>query len=462
MDRALANRVAELVAEYAERVAGAPVARDVEPAELRERLGGPLPEAGVAPRTVVEELAEAVAPGLVASTGPRYFGFVIGGALPAAAAADMLATAWDQCAGMYVLSPAAAVAEDVVAQWVLDLLGLPASAAVGFTTGAQTANFVALAAARHAVLARAGWDVERDGLTGAPRVNLVVGDEVHVTVLTALRMLGLGDATAIRVPADDQGRMIATELGTVLSDLSGPTIVCAQAGCVNTGAFDPLREIADLTRDAGAWLHVDGAFGLWAAASPGRRHLVDGREFADSWAVDFHKWLNVPYDSAAAIVADPEAQVAAMRFTASYIVRRDGAARDPADLVPESSRRARGFAVWAALRSFGRGGVADLVDRCCDLARRAAQGLSAEPGVEILNDVVLNQVLFALSGDPDGALTDRAISRVQSEGTCWIGGTRWRGRPAIRIAVSNWTTTAADVDRSVASIVAAIRAERAS
>lgn len=460
MDEELLRLVSEAIAAYDAGVMEAPVAPRAATADLVAALGGALPATGEDPRAVVEDLVRGATPGLVASTGPRYFGFVVGGALPAAAAADMLATAWDQCAGMYVLSPAAAVAEDVAAGWVLDLLGLPASASVGFATGAQTATFTGLAAGRHAVLERVGWDVERDGLQGAPRVNVVVGQDVHVTVLTALRMLGLGDATAIRVPADDQGRMRADALAGALAGLEGPTIVSAQAGCVNTGGFDPLREVAGLCRAHGAWLHVDGAFGLWAGASPARRGLVDGLELADSWSVDFHKWLNVPYDSAAAICAHPDAHRAAMRFEASYIVRAGGEVRDAADLVAESSRRARGFAVWAALRSLGRDGVADLVDRFCDLAARAASGLAAEPGVSVLNDVVLNQVLVALDDDPDGALTRGAIARVQREGTCWVGGTDWRGRHCIRVSVSNWRTTPADVDRSVAAILAAIRAER--
>ena len=460
MDRALADRVAELAAAYAEAVRDARVAPTVSPEELGEALGGELH--GDDPRSVIEELATAATPGLVATTGPRYFGFVIGGALPAAAAADMLAVAWDQCAGMYSLSPAAAVVEDVVQGWILDLLDLPREACVGFTTGAQMATFTGLAAARHEVLSRVGWDVERDGLQGAPRVNVLVGDEVHVTVLAALRMLGLGEGTAVRVPADDQGRMVPAELARILAGLSGPTIVSAQAGCVNTGAFDPLDHIAPLVRDAGAWLHVDGAFGLWAAASPATRHLVAGRELADSWAVDFHKWLNVPYDSAAAIVRHPEAQRAAMRFMAAYIVRDEDAPRDPADLVPESSRRARGFAVWAALRQLGRSGVTQLVDRFCALARQAAEALSREPGVRILNEVVLNQVLFALDDDPMGDLTRDAISRVQRDGTCWIGGTIWKGEPAIRLSVSSWMTTEDDIERSVEAIITSIRATRAS
>ena len=360
----------------------------------------------------------------MASAGPRHFGFVIGGSLPAALAADWLVSAWDQCAGFHSLSPAAAAIEEITGEWTLDLLGLPAGASVGFVTGGQGANTTGLAAARHAVLARAGWDVERDGLIGAPRVNVVCGEDAHATVYTALRLLGLGAQTAIRVDVDGQGRMAAGALEEALAGLEGPTIVCAQAGNVATGAFDPFEPIADACAARDAWLHVDGAFGLWAAAAPSTRPLVRGVERADSWAVDAHKWLNVPYDSAMAIVADPDAHRGAMSLAASYLVA-DPAHRDPTNYVPESSRRARAVPVYAALRSLGRSGVAELVERNCAHARRMAARLAEIPGARILNDVVLNQVLVRFPGGDEA--NRAAVAAVQREGTCWLGGTRVAG-----------------------------------
>jgi len=439
-----------------------PVAPWASLAELRRALGGPLPEAGLDPARVVDELAAAADPGLVASPGPRYFGFVIGGGLPAALGADWLASAWDQDAGLYACGPAAAVVEDVAAGWLLEVLGLPGGASVGFVTGGQMANYTGLIAGRHAVLKRAGWDVEEDGLIGAPPVHLVVGAEAHVTVLTSLRMLGLGSRGVQRVEADGQGRMRADDLRRVLASCGGPALVCAQAGNVNTGAFDPFADIVDVVRGHNAWLHVDGAFGLWAAASPERRHHLKGVEDADSWATDAHKWLNVPYDSGIAIVKDPAAHRAPFAATASYLVQTRGGERDPQEFVPEFSRRARGFAVYAALRSLGRRGVADLVDRCCRLARRMADRLRAAPGVRVLNEVELNQVLARFeppSGGDADALTRAVIARVQGEGTCWLGGTRWHEQQAMRVSVSNWSTTEGDIDRSADAILAALRAE---
>jgi glutamate/tyrosine decarboxylase-like PLP-dependent enzyme len=431
--------------------------------DLRAALGGPLPEDGADPARVVDELAHAAEPGLVASAGPRFFGFVVGGSLPAALAADWLASTWDQDAGIYVLGPAAAVVEEVAAAWLLDLLGLPRGSSVGFVTGGQMANFTGLIAARHAVLERAGWNVEEAGLAGAPPVRVVVGAQAHVTILTALRMLGLGSRDVKRVEADDQGRMRPEALRRVVASLDGPAIVCAQAGDVNTGAFDPFEEIVDALRGRNAWLHVDGAFGLWAAASPERRHLLKGLEGADSWATDAHKWLNVPYDSGLAIVKDPAAHRAPFAATASYLVQTRGAERDPQDFVPEFSRRARGFAVYAALRSLGRRGIADLVERLCLRARQMAERLGRERDVRILNDVVLNQVLVRFDppggGDAD-AFTRAVIARVQRDGTCWLGGTRWRDQQAMRVSVSNWSTTEEDIDRSADAILAAADAER--
>ncbi len=449
-------RAAELARSFLATLSARPVRESGSLADLRRTLALPLPDAGVPPVQVIDDLVRAADPGIVAMAGPRYFGFVIGGSLPVATAADWLTAAWDQNAGLYVDSPAAAIVEDVAAGWLLDLFGLPATASVGFVTGGQMANFTCLAAARHAVLARAGWDVEECGLQGAPGVTVVVGDEAHATIFSALRFLGLGAGTARRVATDGQGRMRADALRDILGTCDGPTIVCAQAGNVNTGAFDPLEEIVALARARDAWLHVDGAFGLWAAASPAHRHLTTGVAGADSWASDGHKWLNVPYDSGFAIVADPAAHRAAMSIGAAYLVADDTGRRDALDWVPELSRRARGFPVYAALRALGRRGVAELVARCCTLARRMAEVLGAAPGVEILNDVVLNQVLVRFTppggGDAD-AFTRTVIERVQEDGTCWLAGTTWHGRGAMRVSVCNWSTTAADIDRSAETIL---------
>ncbi|HEY2945577.1 MAG TPA: aminotransferase class V-fold PLP-dependent enzyme [Vicinamibacteria bacterium] len=459
----LLDRIADLARGFLDSLPHRPVGARADLGSLRSAFGGTLPAAGAEPAAVIEHLAAAADPGLVASAGPRYFGFVIGGSLPAALAADWLAAAWDQDAGLYACGPAAAVVEEVAAGWLLDLFALPPTASVGFVTGGQMANFTGLAAGRHAVLQRAGWDVEEDGLTGAPAVNVVVGDEAHVTILTSLRMLGLGSRRVVRVAADGQGRMRADELHSTLAGLDGPTIVCAQVGNVNTGAFDPVGEIADVAHQRGGWVHVDGAFGLWAAASPALRDLVRGVERADSWATDGHKWLNVPYDSGIAIVRDAAAHKTAMTGRASYLVQSSGAERDPQDWTPEFSRRARGFAVYAALKSLGRDGVTALVERCCRLARRMAERLAAAPGVRILNEVVLNQVLvrFEPEGGGDGdAFTRAVVTRVQREGTCWMAGSRWHGLDAMRISVSNWSTTEADIDRSAVAILAAARAQR--
>lgn len=432
-----------------------PVAARADATAVLERLGGPLPEHGEHPDTVVTALVDGVEPGLVASAGPRHFGFVIGGVLPAALAADWLVSTWDQCAAFHSLSPAAAAIEDITAAWILDVLGLPTSASVGFVTGGQGANTTCLAAARHAVLSAVGWDVERDGLIGAPPVRILCGAQAHVTIDTALRLLGLGAATAIRVPADRQGRMNPQALQEILASGSGPAIVCAQAGNVSTGAFDDFGPIADACADHGAWLHIDGAFGLWAAAAPGTRHLTRGAERADSWAVDAHKWLNVPYDAAMAIVADPQAHLAAMSLAGPYLVADPGQ-RDSTNFVPESSRRARAIPVYAALRSLGRSGLADLVERNCAQARRMAHRLGAIPGAEVLNDVVLNQVLLRLPGGDD--VNRAAVAAVQHDGTCWLGGTTWHGDYVIRVSFSNWATTDEDVDRSADAITAAARA----
>nr|WP_221375178.1 aminotransferase class V-fold PLP-dependent enzyme [Actinoplanes polyasparticus] len=416
--------------------------------ELRAALGGPLPAGPLPPERVVAELIAAAEPGIMASSSGRFFGFVVGGATPAALAADWLTSAWDQNAGLYVLGPAASVVEETAATWLLDVLGLPARASVGYVTGGQMANFTALAIAVREVLRRDGWDVDADGLWGAPRVRVIVGQGRHGTIDRALRHLGMGTNCVVPVAMDAQGRMVPEALAEALE--GGRAIVCAQAGNVNTGAIDPLGAIADLCAAAGAWLHVDGAFGLWAAASPRMRPLLAGVERADSWSTDAHKWLNVPYDSGLVICAHPAAHRAAMGVRASYLQHAEGGERDQVDYNPEHSRRARGFAVYAAMRQLGRDGIAALVDRSCELARRFARRLSAG-GAEILNEVVLNQVLVRLGSDDE---TRRALLALQGEGTTWMSGTTWNGSAAIRISVSNWSTDEDDVDRTVAAIEA--------
>jgi glutamate/tyrosine decarboxylase-like PLP-dependent enzyme len=450
----LLRQAAEHAARFHRTLDDRPVRAEASFDELREALSRPLPDGGASDEEVLAELVAGAEPGLVGTQTGRYFGFVIGSALPASVAADWLAAAWDQNAFSVTLSPAAAAFEHVAADWLADLLLLPEGVSSGFVTGAQGANTTALAAARHHVLAAAGWDVARDGLVGAPRIRLLVGDERHVTIDRSVRLLGLGTTSLEVVAADGQGGLRADALAEALAGAEGPTIVCAQAGNVNTGAFDPLDEIATACERAGAWLHVDGAFGLWAAASPRYRHLVRGSERADSWATDAHKWLNVPYDCGIVFCRDPEAHGQAMAVAAAYLQRSDG--RSGGDWVPESSRRARGFAVWAALRALGRDGVAELVDRCCAHARLFAELLGSQPGVQILNDVVLNQVLVRF-GDDD-ATTHEVVRRVQEDGTCWLGGTTWQGRAAMRISVSSFRTTREDVERSTAAILEAAAA----
>lgn len=427
------------------------VAPAVDLEALRERMGGPLPHDGEPAEAVIARLDADARPGLVATAGPRFFGFVIGGSHPVGLAADWLVSAWDQNHSLYVLSPPASVAEEVAARWLLDLFGLPEDASVAFVTGGQMANFTALAAARHEVLRRAGWDVETRGLHDSPGIDVVASDESHITVHRALRYLGIGTAAVRRVESDREGRIIPDSLRAALASGGRPVVVCAQAGDVNSGAFDPFEEIVPLVRERAGWLHVDGAFGLWAAASPSRRGLVRGIAGADSWSVDAHKWLNVPYDCGIAIVADAAAHRGAIATTTSYLVRSDGAGREPVDGVPELSRRARGIPVYATLRHLGRSGVAALVDRCCDLTRRFADRLGASPRVSVLNEVVLNQALVRF-GDDD-AVTREVIARVQREGTCWLGGTTWKGLAAMRISVINHRTTEEDIDRSAAAIL---------
>src|SRR6185312_15795135 len=379
----------------------------------------------------------------------RYFGFVIGGALPAALAADWLTSAWDQNGASFATSPAAAAAEEISARWLIELFGLRRSASVGFTSGCTMANFTGLAAARHALYRQLGWDVEHQGLIGAPPITVVTNEESHISIFAALQMLGLGRERVIKVSADGQGRMRADALRLVLAEIRTPFVVCAQAGNVNTGAFDPILEIANCVHARDGWLHVDGAFGVWAAASPSHRELTRGIDLADSIAVDGHKWLNVPYDSGIVFVRDRAAHYAAMSLGAPYYAPPTEMTRDNHDWVPEASRRARGFAIYAALRSLGREGIVNLIERNCTLARRMADRLGAAEGVEILNDVVLNQVLVRFTGRD----TASVIARVQKDGTCWAGGTTWHGMHAMRISVSNWSTTEADIDVSAEAIL---------
>ena len=452
--RDLLESTANIAGDFLESLGERPVVPEVDLDALRRALGGPLPDGPTDAQTVVSGLARNAEPGIVASPGGRYFGFVIGGAVPAALAADWLTAAWDQNAGLYATSPAAAVVEEVAGSWLAELLGLPPGVGFGVVTGCQMAHVTALAAARHHVLAAHGWDVELKGLTGAPRIEVVVGAQRHATIDRALRFLGLGAPSTI-VPADDQGRIDPVGLHEALDAVDGPTIVCVQAGEVNTGAFDDLEAAADAASRHDAWLHVDGAFGLWAAASPASRHLVAGVERADSWATDMHKWLNVPYDSGIAFCRHHDSHRAALGAQAAYLVHADEAGpRDELDWNPEFSRRARGFTVYAALRSLGRSGVAELVDNACAHARRFGEEIERLSGCEVLNEIVLNQVLFRFSTDEE---TDAVLAAVQASGEAWMGGTLWQGRRAIRISVSNWSTTDDDVDRTVDAFVAAAR-----
>jgi len=453
LDRtALLEHTSRLATQYLENIADRHVGATATADELRAQLGGELKDVGEAGEVIVDALARAAEHGTVATQGPRYFGFVVGGSVPAATAADWMVSAWDQNVGVYVLSPLVAVVEDITAEWLKSLAGLPNFWSTGFVTGCQGANLTGIAAARHHVLAAAGWDVGSQGLFGAPPIDIVVSDESHYTIFNALRILGLGASRVRRVPTDDQGRMLADKLRETLSIGSDPCIVCAQAGNVNTGAFDPIEEIADAAKARGAWLHVDGAFGLWAAASSSRAHLVRGIDRADSVATDAHKWLNVPYDCGVIFTAHTASHRAAMTTGAAYIVET-ASERDPRDFVPEESRRGRAVPVYAALRAMGRQGVGELVDRCCDHATRLANQLRADWRLEILNEVVLNQVLVRVTTGPDPDASTRAmIDRLQADGTCWASGTTWHGMAALRVSISNWSTTEADIDATAGAI----------
>jgi glutamate/tyrosine decarboxylase-like PLP-dependent enzyme len=438
------RKLLEAAADYAISYLDCLAARSVAPAHDAvaglEVFREPLPDEPTDPEVVLRLLNQFGSPATMAMAGPRFFGFVIGGSLPSALAANWLATAWDQNSALYRVTPATALLEHVALGWLLDIFGLPATCAGAFVTGATVANFTALAAARHAVLASVGWDVEADGLCGAPPITVVAGEEAHPTLLKSLGLLGLGRKRIVKIPVDSQGRIRPD----ALPSLPKPSIVCVQAGNVNTGAFDPTREVCDRVHMAGGWVHVDGAFGLWAKAAPSRTLLAAGIEDADSWATDAHKWLNVPYDSGLAFVRDAGALQAAMAVTAEYLPTAS-MERNPSDYTPELSRRARGVEVWAALRSLGRSGLSELIERSCRHARRFADGLAAA-GYEILNEVVLNQVLVSFH---DADTTRRVIADLQTEGTCWCGSTLWQGRTAMRISVSSWATTDADVERSL-------------
>lgn len=446
---------AKRAAEYLDNLPQRQVTPTAEALQRLSTLDEPFPNHPTDPTAVIALLDQVGSPATVATAGPRYFGFVVGGSLPTALAANWLAGAWDQNAGLTTLSPIAAKLEQVVISWMVDILGLPSGCGAGFVTGATQANFSGLAAARHALLARQGWNVETQGLFGAPPITVVVGDEVHVSILKALSMLGMGRERVVRVPVDNQGRMRPD----ALPPLDEHTIVCIQAGNVNTGAVDFAPAIIPQAKAAGAWVHVDGAFGLWAAAAPERADLIRGMSDADSWSIDAHKWLNVPYDSGIAFVRDPQQLYAALSTNAAYLVQDE--TRDPKDYTPDFSRRARGVEIWAALRSLGREGLADLIERTCRHAARFALGLQ-QAGYQVLNDVTLNQVLVSFGDDET---TRRVIAAVQEDGTCWCGGTYWQGKAAMRISVSSWATTVEDVDRSLGAITraaATVRQEAAS
>jgi glutamate/tyrosine decarboxylase-like PLP-dependent enzyme len=442
--RKLLEDAAQRAMVYLDQLATRHVAPSTGAVARLADLDQPLPERFSDPAEVLKQLDEIGSPATMAMAGPRFFGFVIGGSQPVTLAANWLAGAWDQNTAFYNVTPGTAILEQITLRWLLHLLHLPAECGAAFVTGATMANFTALATARHAVLKNAGWNVEADGLFAAPPITVIVGEEAHPSLIKSLGLLGLGRSRVVRVPVDSQGRMRAD----ALPSMSGPTIVCTQAGNVNSGAFDPIGEICDLAHQSGAWVHVDGAFGLWAMSVPSLQPLTAGMDRADSWATDFHKWLNVPYDSGIAFVCDSDALRAAMAVTADYLPTASPY-RNPSDFVPELSRRARGVEVWAALRTLGRSGVVEMIERNCRQARRFAQGLQAA-GYAVLNDVVLNQVLVSFG---DAETTTRVITGIQADGTSWCGGTIWHGQTAMRISVSSWATTDEDVERSLQAML---------
>jgi glutamate/tyrosine decarboxylase-like PLP-dependent enzyme len=451
-------RAAQAAIDYRRRIATAETTPAATYAEVLPAFDAPVPEQGGEADTIIAELIERATPGIRASTGPRFYGWVIGSSHPTGVAADWLTAAWGQNAGNILAAPAASAVEAVAARWLLDLLGLPGEASVGFVTGATVANFVCLAAARSEVLRRVGWDVEGDGMFGAPPINVLIGADAHATVFSGLKYLGLGARRVTSVATDEAGRMLPSAFEAALKAASGPVIAIAQAGQINSGVSDPFGDIAPMAHEAGAWLHVDGAFGLWAQASPRYAHLTQGVELADSWATDGHKWLQTPYDSGFAIVRDAEAHRRAMAISASYLPPAEGAERDPSAYVPELSRRARGFAAWAMIRQLGRTGIAEMVERCCRIATRIAERAAAEPGIALVLAPELNQLMLRF-GDSDDA-TRATVQRVQDDAIAWIGGAEWHGQWVMRVSVSSSATTEADADLTADAIVSAWRAVR--
>ncbi len=457
------DRAARHALEFRTGLDARPQRPDLSYAQMLARFSAPLPLGGEAPGAVIDRLAELAAPGLQAAAGRRFFGWVIGGSHPVGVAADWLTAAWGQNVGNHLAAPAGAACEAVAADWLLALLGLPGQASVGFVTGATMANFVGLAAARGEVLRRAGWDADAMGLFGAPPITVLIGDDAHATVFSALQFLGLGHQRVVRLPTDDAGRIVPAAFEQALASARPPLIAILQAGQINTGAFDDFSRLIPLAQARGAWVHVDGAFGLWARACPPHAALAAGVEQADSWATDGHKWLQTPYDCGYAIVRDSSAHQRAMSISASYLPTSAGD-RDPSHLVPELSRRARGFATWAMLSHLGRDGIAALIERHCRLARGMAERIAAEPGVALLNQVVLNQAVLRFGADAspeDGdRLTQATIERVQADGQCFVGGAQWRGRWVMRLSVIGSDTQEADAQRSAEAIIGAWRAVR--
>jgi glutamate/tyrosine decarboxylase-like PLP-dependent enzyme len=451
-------RAAEAAADYRRAVAVAETTPVASYAAMLEAFAGPTPEVGGGADSIIAELIDRATPGIRASTAPRFFGWVIGQSHPTGVAADWLVSAWGQNAANIAAAPAASAIEAVASAWLLDLLGLPRESSVGFVTGATVANFVCLAAARSEVLRRIGWDVEADGMFGAPPIEVLIGADAHATVFSGLKYLGLGARRVREIATDDAGRMLPSALEAALGGISGPLIVIGQAGQINTGASDPFDVIAPMVRAAGGWLHVDGAFGLWAQAAPSRAHQTTGVEFADSWATDGHKWLQTPYDSGFAIVRDADAHARAMAISASYLPQAEGAERDPSTFVPELSRRARGIPVWAMIRQLGRTGIADMVERCCVIATDIAERVSAEPGIDLILIPVLNQFMLRFGGDD--SLTLATVAQVQADAIAFTGSAQWRGQWVMRVSVSSAATTTVDAVITADAIMSAWRKVR--
>jgi len=463
--RALFEKAAGYAADYREAVSADPQPLKADYATILDRVSAPLPETATAPEAIIDDLVHLVEGGLAPMTGPRFFGWVMGSSHPAGVAADFLVSAWGQNTFHHSAMPATSAIEAVAERWLLELLDLPRDSAIGFCTGATVANGICLAAARTGTLLKAGWDPDADGLFGAPPVHVLIGADAHSSLFASLQLIGFGYRRVTKIATDDQGRMIPAALEAEIAELSGPKIVIAQAGQINTGAFDPFTEVARMAREHDAWLHVDGAFGLWARATPAHKHLTDSIELCDSWCTDGHKWLQAPYDSGFAIVRDKEILLKAMTQWSSYLPSLEQGGRVPSNYVPELSRRARGVPVWAVIRALGREGVAEIVERGCVLTTRIAERLAQEPGINLLNAVTINQAVFSFgSGDLASrrANTEQVIARVQKVGTCFVGGAEWRGEWALRLSISSHRTTEADVDMSADAIIAAWRAVQAS